>query len=304
MPYQVLRFVHHGVAVLTKQHGQVVVGLFVDGDAKRDQARSMRLAHCLARVFQTVTTLIDVQVIGFAIGEQHQQALALGAVGQLQGGVANGCAHAGVITRFDRANTGTAGIAPALIKRFKVLHAHMLPTHRAEAPDGERVTSGVQRLAKHKQRITDHINDPRVRRGVGIGGQGQVGQQQGGQTAVQPGAARVDRRCVAARGGSVQPVGLKAHPGIQIQVVTAVLAMHGAWGVAQNFQAAAQAPGCQAQSHRGHKAHAILRLHHLHQAVPWLQYGAPIVPLRQSDAWAHRHVVGAAAGQIQVKFDT
>jgi hypothetical protein len=54
--------------------------------------------------------------------------------------MANGRAHAGAITGFDRANAGTAGIAPGLIKGFNVLHAHILPTYRAEVPDGERVS--------------------------------------------------------------------------------------------------------------------------------------------------------------------
>ena len=58
----------------------------------------------------------------------------------------------------------------------------------------EAVTGAMQRLAKHVQRITHHVDHAGVVVDIGVGRQRQIGQQQSGQAALAALAPDVDRR--------------------------------------------------------------------------------------------------------------
>ncbi len=60
------------IATATKEVGQVVVGLCINGNAERLQAELPRLVDCLAGVFNTVAALVLVQIIGFAVCKNQQ----------------------------------------------------------------------------------------------------------------------------------------------------------------------------------------------------------------------------------------
>ena len=72
-----------------------------------------RLLDRLARVLERVAALIMVEVVGLAVGEQQQEAVALGAGLELGRGVAQGGAHAGVLRRAAARRSAGAPARPA-----------------------------------------------------------------------------------------------------------------------------------------------------------------------------------------------
>ena len=58
----------HRITTVTKQIWQVVLGLLIDGDAKRFDAQPMRLEDGLMGIFNAKTALVMINIIGFAIG--------------------------------------------------------------------------------------------------------------------------------------------------------------------------------------------------------------------------------------------
>ena len=55
---------------------QVVVRLLVNGDAEGHKAGLAGFVHGVTGVFQTIAAFVLVQVVGLAVGEDEQQALA------------------------------------------------------------------------------------------------------------------------------------------------------------------------------------------------------------------------------------
>ena len=70
---------HDRVAAWAKEMGEVVVPVAVDGHAIGQQAGGARFDHRSAGVFKAPAAFVDVEVVGFAVGEDQQQPLALGA---------------------------------------------------------------------------------------------------------------------------------------------------------------------------------------------------------------------------------
>jgi len=106
---------------------QIVAGLFVDGDAERNQALAPRFDHRLARVLHAVTSLIQVQVIGLAVGDQQQQLAPLRAGAQQLGSLTDSRAHARVVARLEALDRAARAVVIGLLERFEHLQAHLVP---------------------------------------------------------------------------------------------------------------------------------------------------------------------------------
>ncbi len=280
------------------------MGLVVDGDAKGGQAQRLRFTNGLASVLQAVASLIDIQVVGFAIGQEHEQTAVFTATGKLQRCVAYRRPHARVIAWANRPHTGSAGFVPGFRKSLEMLQAHMAAPHRTEAPHCKRVTHGTECFTKHVQCIADHVDDTFSRCGVGIGGKRQVSHQQRSQTALAECPTGIDGRRISVPATGALLVSAVAYPGVQIQIVAAFLAVLGSGCVAQGLQLAPNLPRRELQCHAGLEARSLARAHHLHRAVCRHKSVLAIVPLGQQQPGAHGHIVGAGARQVQVKPDT
>ena len=297
--HQLLRAVHAGVAVLAEEHRQVVLRLLVDGDAEGRQAGVARGLHRVAGVFQAVAALVVVDVVGLAVGQQQQQALALGTRRQAQRGMADRRADAGVVARPDRADARAHRLVPGLVEALQVLDAHVVAAHRAEAEHLEGVAAARQRLAEDMQRVADHVDHAGVVADMGVGRQRQVGQQQRRQAALVALAAQEDGRRLADRVACV--VDAVAHPGVEVDLVAVGPRARQHWRGAQRLQPPAHPPRGGPQRRRGPEGRGLARDQALHRAVVGHQPAGLPVPFGQALPRAERPVVGGRAGQIEVE---
>src|SRR5690606_10025256 len=146
--WQLLRLLDQGVTIGPEHIRQVIASLAVDGDTERHQPLTAGLKDRLAGVFNAVAALVDIQIIGFAIGHQQQQLAPLRALAKQLGGLAYRCPHASVETGFERLDTAAGFVAVWLTETLEFLHPHLMTAQRGKAVQGKLITDRRQRFTE------------------------------------------------------------------------------------------------------------------------------------------------------------
>ena len=279
--------------------GQIVVALRVDGDAEGLQALAAGLADGVAGVLDAPAALVAVQVVGLAVGEDEQQAATGGLQGQALGRVADAGPQAGVIAGLDGLNPAADRRAIGLAKALEAVNAYRVAAAGAEAEHGETVAGGGQALAEEEQAVADGVDDPAAVVDPGVGGQGQVCEQQAGQV---PGAAA--HLGVEAAGVPLDPgptVGGEAQVGVEVDGLTIRATAQPGAGRGQGLELIAQALGGAAQVVGEGAGRGLGGQHFLDAAIVRQQTAPFPVPFRQALAIAENQVVLTGGGQVEVE---
>ena len=254
----------------------------------------------MAGVLDAVAPLIQIQVVGLAVGDQQQQLAPLFALAEQLGGLANGRTHARVITGFQRLDPPAGVIAITLLEALEFLHADLLATQRGKAIQREIVADGRQCFAEQKQAVGDHVDHLVLVVQVRVGGHRQVGQQQACQVATilplfheQPTLGAL----------AMLALDVKVQPGLHVQLRALGLTAQPLPIVSQVFELPAQLARQRAQPQRQAHGFGASRQHHLQADEVLLHVLFAVIPFRQLDAIAQRNVIDVRGRQIEVQFE-
>jgi hypothetical protein len=125
--------VNDNITPTAEQVRQVFASLLVHRDTERLQTQIARLFEGMPGILDTITALVFVQVIGLAIGQQQQQSPPRRLLGKQAAGMANGGAHAGVITGFDGIDAATHPGIIGFIEGLQLVEADRVASPRGKA---------------------------------------------------------------------------------------------------------------------------------------------------------------------------
>ena len=138
--------------------------------------------HGLSRVLDAKAAVIMIDVVGLAVREDQQQAMAFGTLGEDLLDVADRGAHAGVGAGPKCCDPAKGGAAERLVERLDSGNPDMVAFGRGEAPDAEAVAAGLEAVGECRQRLLLDVKDAAFV-DPGIGGERDVDQHGGGQIA-------------------------------------------------------------------------------------------------------------------------
>ena len=100
--------------------------LAIDRQAEHGDALAARLGDRLAGVLHPVRTLVDIDIVWLAVGEDQQEPTSCPFTGERRRRVPNGSAHAGVPIGVERRNPTVDHEGPALVERLQRQHGHVV----------------------------------------------------------------------------------------------------------------------------------------------------------------------------------